>query len=246
MIVDDQGDAKDNDKIIFSTDNLEEFVEKHILPKHKQMDGRLTESGLENYFQEELDQIHITDERLMQIINQDDNRKELGIADYDNDIETWADALEDKHGRFRYSRLKNYLDKQTTNPYHGKYADELFEELDSRDNIDYTVHGDINGSDGRKFNLFIETRDRPFEQYRQRLPDVDIAEDIFDYLLGKGCSPITSLAGIYYVLRDKGVLDSEGSLSYNSVSRKFDCSSLSVKQIEERILDRFNVGGGQQ
>lgn len=246
MIVDDQGDAQDSDKIIFSTDNLEQIFEKHILPKHKQMDGRLTETSLESHFQDEINQIRVTAERLIQIINQDDNREELGIADYDNDIETWADALEDKHGRFRYSRLKNYLDKQTTNPYHGRYAGQLFEELDSRDNIDYTVHGDLDGSDGKKFNLFIETRDRPFEQYRQRLPDIEIAEDIFDFLLGRGCSPNTSLAGIYYVLKDKGILGSDGSLSYNSISRKFDCSSLSVRQIEERILNQFNVGGGKQ
>lgn len=240
-----QPDSEETTSTSISQEQLEQFVQNKILPVIKRRDGKITKTSLRKHFKEDLDELGMTPERFRYRINQDNLKAELGIAQHENHVEAWADALEEKHGRFRYDQLKKYLDKQTLNPFTGgQDRNRLLDELDSRDNIDYTLSGRGTKSNS-PFNIFIKTKEDPFEEHRNRLPDMDNAEEIFDYFLGKGCAPKTIVAGIKYVYRNQKDNSVGKSTSYKAIAEEEDCTGVSVSKLEDRIRDEFDVGGGQ-
>lgn len=216
---------------------LETFIRQHVIPVMKEKDGSLTKGVIEKEFSDKIEaELGINVHTFYNRLYKTDLLEETGLVDYENDVEVWADALEEKHGRFRFDEFKKYLDEQTVNVYSpGHDRSRLFNELDEREGITYTLSSSNNN---KPFTVFIKTKEKPFQEHREKVPDEEKAEEIFDYFLGKGCAPKTIVAGLRYVYKD---IEDDGNVTYTSVAEEAGCSGVSVSQLEDKILDEFDL-----
>ena len=221
-----------------SKQEIQNFVEEHIIPVLKENDGSLTRGVIKKEFSNEIqEELSITVHTFVNRLYKSDIKEEVGLPEHENAVEVWADALEEKHGRFRYNQFKQYLDKQTINNYSpGHNRNRLFNELDKRDSIEYNVSR--SSEKNKPFTIFIKTKEKPFQEHRERLPNKEQAEEIFDYFLGKGCAPKTIVAGLRYVYKD---IEDDGDVTYTSVAEEAGCCGVSVSKMQDKILDEFDL-----
>lgn len=221
-------------------EELKDFINNHIIPVLREKDGSLTRGVVEKEFSDEVEEeLGIKLQTFYNRIYRKGLKEETALADYENAVEVWADALEQKHGRLRFNEFKQYLDKQTVNQYsQGHHREALFNELDKREGIQYNASG--TSGKNKPFTIFIKTQEDPFNVYRERLPDEEKASEIFEHLLGRGFSPKTIVAGIRYVYGDVDGVDKE-DITYSMIADEEDCSGVSVSKLEDEILDEFDI-----